>query len=506
MNSQKTMAPRAAKKRNPWLIRGVLAALIVLVAGGGAAWYFLGAKTTTTQSTTQATSYTSTVTRSDLRVTASGSGSLIASNSVDLSFSTSGTVAELKVNLGDTVKSGQVLASLGNAEDLQAAVASQELALLQAQQALATLQQKGGVALAQAYQDMLTAQDNYATANQTNTRVASGATRCSSAVTAKYKSALDSATLRLNNIHAETVVSDAYISAKSAYDTAEANYIYCAGYTDNEKTSEKAALDVAKNTMDQAVNTYNTLKDASGIDPNTLALDTAKVKQTQTNLDNAQKNLDGIVLKAPMDGKVVYLAANQGAMVDTSKFITIADVTHPTVTVSVDETDMDKLVMGATAEVAFDALPGQTFTGKVVEVDPQLTTSGSYRVAKGQVLLDDSAIKTVQNLPLGLNATVTIVSQQAKNALVVPISALKDLGGGQYAVMISTGGTLKMQVVSVGINTGTYAEITSGLKDGDAVSTGSVQVKAGSSTTSTNTIKTNSNSTGGQPPNAPPGD
>ncbi|HEX9018745.1 MAG TPA: biotin/lipoyl-binding protein, partial [Anaerolineaceae bacterium] len=310
MNSQKTMAPRAAKKRNPWLIRGVLAALIVLVAGGGAAWYFLGAKTTTTQSTTQATSYTSTVTRSDLRVTASGSGSLIASNSVDLSFSTSGTVAELKVNLGDTVKSGQVLASLGNAEDLQAAVASQELALLQAQQALATLQQKGGVALAQAYQDMLTAQDNYATANQTNTRVASGATRCSSAVTAKYKSALDSATLRLNNIHAETVVSDAYISAKSAYDTAEANYIYCAGYTDNEKTSEKAALDVAKNTMDQAVNTYNTLKDASGIDPNTLALDTAKVKQTQTNLDNAQKNLDGIVLKAPMDGKVVYLAAN----------------------------------------------------------------------------------------------------------------------------------------------------------------------------------------------------
>ena len=74
------------------------------------------------------------VERGDIRLTASGSGTLVTNQSVNMSFSTSGKVAELNVKLGDMVKTGDVLARLEKAEDLEANLASAQANLLQAQQ------------------------------------------------------------------------------------------------------------------------------------------------------------------------------------------------------------------------------------------------------------------------------------------------------------------------------------------------------------------------------------
>jgi multidrug efflux pump subunit AcrA (membrane-fusion protein) len=76
---------------------------------------------------------------------------------------------------------------------------------------------------------------------------------------------------------------------------------------------------------------------------------------------------------------------------------------------------------------------------------------------------------------------VTIVSEEVKDALLVPVTALKDLGDGQYAVMVmSSAGQLEQQMVTVGLQDASFAEITGGLQEGDVVSTGLKQA-AGSS-------------------------
>ena len=499
MKSSKVIATKQPFWRNKffWIL------VAILLAGGGSAWYFLGSgNRAQAQSATQAATKTSTATvqPGNIEVTASGSGTLVASQSVDLSFSTSGTVAELKVKLGDTVKAGDVLASLGNSDELEAAVNSAQLNLLQAQQALTDLQQNASVSLAQAYQDWATAQATYATALATSQRTSSAA-RCSKAVNTRYKAALDRATEILNNMHPETITDSAYITAKNDYDTALANYNYCISYTADEKASAQSTLEVAKSALDQAEKKYNTLKAASGIDPTELATDEAKVKSAETQLAKAQEDLAGITLTAPIDGKVVYLAASQGAIVDTSKFITIADISHPTIDVSVDETDMDKLKVGSLATVTFDALPDQVFTGKVVQVNPQLTTSGQYSVAKGLVQLDDNTVKTIETLPLGLNATVTITGGQAQNVLLVPVAALKSLGNQQYTVtVVGSDGQKKQQTVTVGLQNAEYAEVTSGLKQGDVISTGTTQTSSGSNSSKNNTNGGGMPPDGGMPP------
>ena len=399
---------------------------------------------------------------------------------MDLSFSTGGTVTELNVKLGDTVKTGDVLASLGNAESLEANLAEKQVALLEAKTALKALQDNAGVSLAQAYQNWIDAQDTYNTALTTSQRT-TGA-RCSSEVTARYTAVLERATQKLKDLTQKDNGSEAWINAKHDYDTAQANYTYCVSYTSVEKISAQSELEVAKNAMQQAEAKYNTLKDASGIDPNELALDEARAAEAESQLLDAQDKLKGITYNGSDWRQDRVPGGQPGHNRGYSKFITISDVSHPALDISVDESDMNKLAVGSSATVIFDALPDSIFTGKVIQVNPQLTTSGRYNVVKGVIELDASAVKTVQDLPLGLNATVTIISNEVKNVLLVPSSALKDQGNQTYSVMRKgSDGQLKMQPVQVGLNDGTSAEITSGLKEGDEVSTGTAKTNSSSS-------------------------
>ena len=78
-------------------------------------------------------------------------------------------------------------------------------------------------------------------------------------------------------------------------------------------------------------------------------------------LDTAKEALAGATLTAPYDGTILAVAGTAGDSAGTGTFITIADLAHPLVNFSVDEADMDKVAMGQSAKVVFDALPNQTF-------------------------------------------------------------------------------------------------------------------------------------------------
>jgi len=462
----------AASNPRLWQKKGLWAAVILFLAAcGAAAWYFLyGPQAVLAQSAAKAAAAVNTtlVQRGDLSVTVSGSGVLEANRTMDLSFSTGGTVAEVQVQLGERVKEGQVLARLNNASSLEANIVSLQLKLLQTQKDLTDLQQNADVSLAQAYQDWVTAKAAYQEAVTTQQRTAYA--RCSEEVNTRYKTQLDQASSRMNELAVHSMGTDAWIDARNSYDTALANYTYCTTYTDSEKMEAQAAADIAKTKMDQAESKYNTLKSNSGVDPNQLALDEAAVETVQAQLNQAQEDLQGITLTAPMDGKVVYLASGAGTIVDTAKFISIADVSRPQLTVSVDESDMDQFVLGSPASVIFDALPDQTFHGVVTQVNPTLTSSGQYSILKGVLTLDADAVQTVQDLPLGLNASVTIVYKEIKDALIIPITALKKLNGAGYEVqLVDSDGTTRSQEVQIGLQDGTYAEVLSGLHEGDKI-------------------------------------
>ena len=84
----------------------------------------------------------------------------------------------------------------------------------------------------------------------------------------KYRTALEQATEKLNELHrAGSVPARATIVARYDYDTALANYTYCAAYTATEKTSAQSTLEVAKAALQEAEDTYDTLKASLGDRP-----------------------------------------------------------------------------------------------------------------------------------------------------------------------------------------------------------------------------------------------
>lgn len=414
---------------------------------------------------------TSIVRNGDLTITATGTGRLVAGNSVDLSFSTEGIVQELMVKAGQKVTKGTELARMNNAKNLEAQVAANELQLLEAKNTLQGLQESKDVTLAQAYQDMLTAQETYDAALKKVQREEYA--RCSEEVNKKNLEKLTNATSRLEQIGLRYHGSEAWIDAKNVYDTALANYEYCIKFSDDEKVEFQAALDVADVTLKQAKNKYETLKASAGIDPDELELAEAKVEEAQIKLDQSTENLAGSTLVATIDGTITYLKANVGAYVDTTTFITISDLTTSDVDVSIDESDINKLHIGAKAEVVFDALPEETYTGEIVQVNPELSTSGQYRVATAVISLENIAGSNLESMPLGVNASVTIISAEAHDALLVPASAIRSYGDGQYGVFtVEEDGNLIFKVIKVGIMDTSSAEIKTGLELNETVSTG----------------------------------
>jgi HlyD family secretion protein len=68
-----------------------------------------------------------------------------------------------------------------------------------------------------------------------------------------------------------------------------------------------------------------------------------------------------------------------------------------------------------------------------------------------------------------------VISAQAQNVLLVPVEALHELSEGNYAVFVVEDGTPVLRTVEVGLMDYTYAEIKSGLNEGDVVTTGIVE-------------------------------
>ena len=92
----------------------VLALAVVLtVAGGG--WYYYNQYLPAQAAPPVETIETAQVYRGDLVITASGTGELTPSEEVELDFSTSGTLVEMRVEVSDRVQAGDVLARLDTA-------------------------------------------------------------------------------------------------------------------------------------------------------------------------------------------------------------------------------------------------------------------------------------------------------------------------------------------------------------------------------------------------------
>jgi HlyD family secretion protein len=501
------------RKRLFWIIMLAL----VLVASGGGYYYYNNIYLQAQEPVEEPTIATYTVSRGDLVITASGSGTLVPAAEMALGFRSGGVLAEVLVGVGDKAESGQVLARLDDA-DAQDQVAQAGISLRQAELELAELAQgadPADLAAAQASlssakadltalmsppddQDLLAAQQSLKSAQEALDDLLDGPDSDEVEI-AKTNLTLAEMNVRTAQTAYDRVAwQDNAGSSQEATDLWQATTNYELAKAEYEEAKEGAPADeisdgraqvalaqaqldalvedpdpdeitAAEARLTQAQGELDSL--LSGPSAKDLEMAELNVTQAQLNLESAQRALAETQLVAPVSGTVTAVAAQAGESVGTEAMVTLADLGEPQVQFWVEEADLASVAPGNAVNVVFEALPDYTFPGTIVSIDPMLVDVDGTPAIQSYASVDLSAHPIT--LLSGMNAEVEVVAGEARNAVLVPLQVLRELGPEQYAVfVVQPNGELEMRIVEVGLKDFVNAQILSGLEPGEVVSLG----------------------------------
>lgn len=150
---------------------------------------------------------------------------------------------------------------------------------------------------------------------------------------------------------------------------------------------------------------------------------------------------------------------------DTTAF-TISGNEKVILSVNVDELDINSVSEGQQAEITFDAIEDETFTGTVTNIDQE--ASASNGVAKYGV---DITLEKEEQMKVVMNASATIVIEEKKDVLTIPVNALQERKNEVfvYTSQSEDGSLSGEKTVKTGLSDGENVEITEGLSEGDTI-------------------------------------
>ncbi len=176
---------------------------------------------------------------------------------------------------------------------------------------------------------------------------------------------------------------------------------------------------------------------------------------------------DGAVL-SPMDGMVSSIDyTSSSATGSATSLLTLYPNISMSVTIGVDETDILSLEVGQEAEVVVSSVSDDTLTGVVTEISQEASTSTGVTQYSAVITLDK-----VDGMLAGMTASVDVKIEGVDDALIIPLEALHQTSAIYYVYTSydeESGEYGGMVEVTTGMQNSSYVEILSGLSEGDTV-------------------------------------
>ena len=200
----------------------------------------------------------------------------------------------------------------------------------------------------------------------------------------------------------------------------------------------------------------------------------ADVAQTQAKVSATRVEQSRTVLYAPFAGTVAKIVGEVGEYstpsppgVPTPPAIDLIDDSCLYVKAPMDEVDAPKIQPGQTVRISFDALPKQSFPGKVKRVAPYVSAvEKQARTVDIEATLDPA--DTLPKLLVGYSADIEVILAVRDKVVRVPTSALQE--GGKVLVGAQDG-TLQERNVKTGLSNWEFTEVLEGLAQGERVVT-----------------------------------
>ncbi len=188
------------------------------------------------------------------------------------------------------------------------------------------------------------------------------------------------------------------------------------------------------------------------------------LNQARASLAAAQSRLSYTVIAAPRDGVLISRDVERGNIVQPSNVLMKLSPAGATLlVVQIDEKNLGLIAIGQEALASSDAFPKDTFTGRVVYINPGID------LQRASVEVKLIAPSPPAYLRQDMTVSVDIEVSRRPAALVVPAASIIGLGAVNPAVLKVVGGRAVRQSVKVGLTSAGKAEIIDGLKVGDHV-------------------------------------
>lgn len=343
------------------------------------------------------------------------SGSLAPNEQTDVAAETSGKVVAVGVDIGSSVRRGQMIVKLDDA-DFRLRV---QQAQAQLEQAIATLHQ-----------------------NEAKIGLRPG-----------------------QKFNPENVPEVA--AARAALDLAERNLRRYEKLVETGDVS-RAVYDQQKSQRDQLAQQREALVHQAQQNYATVANSQAAVNAAQTQVSLTKRNLTYTVVAAPMAGYVSDRPADVGEYVSPQqKVATIVSVNPLRVRIDIPEQAITQIHVGESVSVSVAAYADRNFAGRIARVSPSVTASSRTLTVEAEVQNPSGELKP------GQFATIRILLPQSEPAILVPQRALRTISGSTYVFVIKNG-FAEQRLVQPGQAEGDLVELKTGIKADETVATSNV--------------------------------
>jgi HlyD family secretion protein len=410
-----------------------------------------------------------TIHRGPLEAVVGATGTVRARQQAQLVFQTSGIVDQVLVQVGDPVERGQVLATLEQTSLPQAIIMAQA-DLVAAQRALEDLLEsplaraQAQLALAQA-QDALEKAEYRWNVQQEGHRASGETIAAAEANLILAEQEVERAEKEFNRYSGRpeddplrALARAKLAEARRKRDSILRNLNWYLGKPDEtDQALLDAELEMARANLEEARRVWERIKD--GPDPSEIAAAEARIAAAQATLKLAR-------IEAPFAGTITDVDVLAGDVVNAgTPAFHIADLSQLFVDVQVTEVDINRLKPGQPVELIFDAAPGRTYEGHVVEVG--LVGVPVQGVVNFEITVEllawDEAVRP------GLTAAVNIIVEHLEDVLLVPNRAVRFREGDRVVYVLRGGEPLPVRV-ELGASSELYSQVLAGdLQEGDQV-------------------------------------
>lgn len=204
-----------------------------------------------------------------------------------------------------------------------------------------------------------------------------------------------------------------------------------------------------------------------------------QMAQSRTELKRAEQNVDKMLVTAPMNGLLVMETTRRGSefaqiqqgdqLFPGQMFARIVDTSSMLVAATVNQTDVERLRINASATLHFDAYPELTLPAHVVSIGA-IANSGGFRAAFVKEIpvylkLDKVDARVIPDLTV----SVDVIVESSEESVVVPLESVFTDEQGKKFVYVKSAAGFERRAVELGLRNHVRATVKSGLSGGEVV-------------------------------------